>query len=68
MRAESDVYCNVVMNLDKFNISNKTLFTLTFIGQLHRRQGIKQCMIGLLLSRGDSLHALVVTASGDRDI
>ena len=24
--AESDVYCNVVMNLDEFNISNKTLF------------------------------------------
>ena len=27
--AISDVYCNVVMNFDKGNISNKTLFTLT---------------------------------------
>ena len=29
--AESVVYCNVVMNLDEFNILNKSLFTLTFM-------------------------------------
>ena len=29
--AESDVYCNVVMNLDEINISSFKLFTLTFI-------------------------------------
>ena len=28
--AVSDVYCNVVMNLDDGNISNKTLFTLVY--------------------------------------
>ena len=31
MTTESDVYCNVVINLDKFNKSPKALFTLTFI-------------------------------------
>ena len=31
LTAVSDVYCNVVMNLDEDNISNKTLFTLTFM-------------------------------------
>ena len=33
--AESDVYCNVVMNLGEVNISNKTLFTLTFYEVFH---------------------------------
>ena len=28
--AESDVYCDVVMNVDEVNISNKTLFTSTY--------------------------------------
>ena len=35
--AESDVYCNVVMNLDEFNISIKTLFTLTFMKDSHSK-------------------------------
>ena len=30
LTAESDVYSNVVMNLDEFNNSHTTLFTLTF--------------------------------------
>ena len=30
MTAESVVYCNFGINLDEFNISSKTLFTLTF--------------------------------------
>ena len=34
--AESDVYCKVVMNLVEFNISNKTLFTLTYMYSLDR--------------------------------
>ena len=29
--AESVVYCKVLMNLDEFNISQKTLFTSTFL-------------------------------------
>ena len=29
--AISDVYCNVAMNFDEGNISNKTFFTLTFM-------------------------------------
>ena len=28
---ESDVYCNVVMNLGEVNVSNKPLFTLIFM-------------------------------------
>ena len=28
---ESGIYCNVVINLDEFNISHKTLFTIIFI-------------------------------------
>ena len=31
MTVESDVYFNVVMNLDELNISNKTLFTLLLL-------------------------------------
>ena len=30
LTAESVVYCNFGINLDEFNISSKTLFTLTF--------------------------------------
>ena len=33
--AESDVYCNVGMNLDEVNFSERTLFTLTFYKSSH---------------------------------